>query len=117
MFYYLALYCYDDNDDFEPTTTSRNVVIESEKELSSSITIGYKGDKWGMYYYTLTLINKKEYDILKTFFENKKYSEMVNSDDCDYIEEMNLSEHGTRISNEENRLNQEYNLKERGNHD
>ena len=117
MFYYLAIQSYDDNDDFEPTITSRNGVIESEKELSSSITIGYKDDKWGMYYYTLTLINKKEYDILKTFFENKKYSEMIDSNICDWVEEMNLSEHGTKISNQENRLNQEYNLKERGNHD
>jgi len=117
MFYYLALYSYDDNDDFEPTTTSRNVVIESEKELSNCIYLGYKNDKWGTYRYTLTLINKKEYDILKTFFENKKYNEMIDNNICDYIEEMNLSEYGNKISNEENRLNQEYNLKERGNHD
>ena len=53
MFYYLALQSYNDNDDFEPTTTSKNVVIESEKELSNSIYIGYKDDKWGMYYYTV----------------------------------------------------------------
>jgi len=117
MFYYLAIQSYNDNDDFEPTITSKNVVIESEKELSSTIYIGYKGDKWGTYAYTLTLINKKEYDILKTFFENKKYSEMIDNNICDYIEEMNLSEYGNKISNEENRLNQEYNLKERGNHD
>ena len=74
LYYYLALETYFDNDDFEPLYTTKNVVIESEKQLPNSLYFEDKKDSWS---YQLTLINKKEYNVLKKFFENIKYEEML----------------------------------------
>ena len=73
LYYYLALETYNDNDNFEPTITTKNIVIESKKELPDSLHFQDQDDSWAYTDYQLTSINEKEYNVLKKFFENLKW--------------------------------------------
>tara|TARA_R100000353_G_C6389037_1_gene164208 strand:- start:84 stop:371 length:288 start_codon:yes stop_codon:yes gene_type:complete len=77
MFYYLALETYNDNDNFEPTTTTKNVVIKSKKKLPDSLHFVDQDDSLAYTDYQLISVNKKEYDVLKKFFKNNKYEVML----------------------------------------
>jgi hypothetical protein len=73
LYYYLALETYNDNDNFEPTITTKNVLIKSKKELPDNLHFVDQDDSWAYTDYQLTSINKKEYDVLKKFFESLKW--------------------------------------------
>ena len=73
LYYYLALETYNDNDNFEPTITTKNVILKSKKELPDSLHFVDQDDSWAYTDYQLTSINKKEYDVLKKFFESLKW--------------------------------------------